>query len=62
MCESSCGTWYADGDGDGRLPDGGATVVWDGVDDTGQPAASGVYFARAEAAGDVLTSKVVFIR
>ena len=47
---------------EGRLPEGGATVVWNGIDDTGQPAASGVYFARVESARDVLTSKVVFIR
>jgi hypothetical protein len=47
---------------DGRLPEGGETLIWDGMDDTGRPIASGVYFARVESSGDVLTSKLVFIR
>ena len=47
---------------EGRLPEGGETVVWNGIDDTGRPAASGVYFARVESGGEPLTSKVVYIR
>jgi hypothetical protein len=47
---------------EGRLPEGGETIVWNGIDDTGRPIASGVYFARVESDSDVLTSKVVFIR
>ena len=47
---------------EGTLPEGGETIVWNGVDETGRPIASGVYFARVESASDVLTSKVVFIR
>ncbi len=47
---------------EGRLPEGGESIVWNGVDATGRPIASGVYFARLESAGEVLTSKVVFIR
>ncbi len=47
---------------EGRLPEGGETVVWNGIDDTGRPVASGVYFARVESGGELLTSKVVYIR
>jgi hypothetical protein len=47
---------------DGHLPAGGETVVWNGVDATGRPIASGVYFARVESGSEVLTSKVVYIR
>jgi hypothetical protein len=47
---------------EGRLPEGGEAIVWNGTDDTGRPIASGVYFARVESAREVLTSKVVFIR
>jgi hypothetical protein len=45
-----------------RLPEGGETVIWDGLDATGRAIASGVYFARVESEGNVLTSKVVYIR
>ncbi|MFH1690611.1 MAG: hypothetical protein ABIE42_10320 [Candidatus Eisenbacteria bacterium] len=47
---------------EGRLPEGGETIVWNGIDETGRPIASGVYFARVESASEVLTSKVAFIR
>lgn len=47
---------------DGRLTDSVETVVWNGLDSHGRRAASGVYFARAESSGKVLTSKVVFVR
>ena len=47
---------------EGRLPEGGEAIVWNGIDETGRPIASGVYFARVESAGETLTSKFVFIR
>jgi len=47
---------------EGSLPEGGARIVWDGEDSTGHRAASGVYFARAEANGEYASSKVVYLR
>jgi hypothetical protein len=47
---------------DGRLTIDGATAVWDGTDSTGSRAASGVYFARAEAGGQTASSKLVYVR
>jgi len=47
---------------DGKLPDGGETVVWNGLDQTGRPIASGVYFARVESSGEIQTAKLVYIR
>ena len=47
---------------EGKLAEGGETVVWNGLDQTGHPTASGVYFARMMSDSDVLTSKVVFMR
>ena len=47
---------------EGRLPDGGETVVWNGRDSGGAPVGSGVYFARVESDREVLTSKVVYLR
>jgi hypothetical protein len=47
---------------DGRLPEGGATVVWDGLDASGERTASGVYFALVEHAGVSRTAKLVHIR
>jgi hypothetical protein len=47
---------------DGRLREGGESLVWNGLDSTGSAIASGVYFARVESGDDVLTSKVVYIR
>ena len=47
---------------EGKLPEGGTNVVWDGADSAGNRAASGVYFVRAEADGQFATSKVVYIR
>ncbi|MGD8414497.1 MAG: S8 family serine peptidase [Candidatus Latescibacterota bacterium] len=38
------------------------TVGWDGRSDRGTPVASGVYFYRLEAPGQVLTQKLVLIR
>ena len=47
---------------EGKLPEGGETVVWNGIDEAGHPIASGVYFARVESGSEVVTSKVVFMR
>jgi len=47
---------------EGKLPEGGETVAWDALDETGRPIASGVYFARMESDSEVTTSKVVFLR
>ncbi|HYW68018.1 MAG TPA: S8 family serine peptidase, partial [bacterium] len=45
------------------LPSGPHAVEWDGRDETGQPVASGVYFAKLRAAGGVRSSaKVVVVR
>jgi len=38
------------------------TVGWDGMSDRGNPVASGVYFYRLDAPGQVLTQKLVLIR
>jgi subtilisin family serine protease len=38
------------------------TVGWDGLSDRGSPVASGVYFYRLQAPGQVLTQKLVLIR
>ena len=47
---------------EGRLPAGGETIVWNGLDQAGQPAASGVYFALVESSGETQTAKLVYIR
>jgi hypothetical protein len=47
---------------EGQLPEGGETIVWNGVDSGGRPVASGVYFARVESDGRPQVSKVVYIR
>ena len=47
---------------EGRLPEGGDRTVWGGTDASGHRAASGVYFARAEAESGFSSSKVVYIR
>ncbi len=48
---------------EGRLAEGWRTVVWDGLDDGGRAAASGVYFLRAEGAGaGTATRKLVLVR
>jgi hypothetical protein len=43
-------------------PDGLVRFEWAGVDGTGKPVASGVYFVRAEAAGAAATRKIVLVR
>lgn len=47
---------------EGRLPAGGETVVWSGLDRAGQPTASGVYFVRVESGDETHTAKLVYIR
>jgi len=47
---------------EGRLPAGGDRAVWDGTDTSGHRAASGVYFARAEANGELASSKIVYLK
>jgi hypothetical protein len=47
---------------DGRLPHGGETVVWNGLDASGVRTASGVYFALVESGGVTQTAKLVYIR
>jgi hypothetical protein len=47
---------------DGVLGDGSETLIWDGTDSDGRPAASGVYVARVRSGIALATGKVVFIR
>lgn len=47
---------------DGRLPEGGRTVVWDGLDGSGRQTASGAYFALVESGGVTRTAKLVYMR
>ncbi|OPX25551.1 MAG: hypothetical protein B1H02_01205 [Candidatus Latescibacteria bacterium 4484_107] len=46
----------------GTLPEGSYIATWDGLDDRGRPAASGVYLIRMEAGDFVRTRKIVLIR
>lgn len=45
-----------------HLAAGAATVLWQGTDDRGRPAASGVYFVRLQAGGATHLKKAVLIR
>jgi hypothetical protein len=36
-------------------------LAWDGRDGSGKRAAAGVYFLRAEAAGETLTRKLILL-
>jgi hypothetical protein len=45
-----------------RVGAGRHEVEWDGADESGRPAASGVYFVRLEAGETALTRKVVLVR
>ena len=47
---------------DGLCVAGENRVVWDGRDDAGQPAASGVYLARASAEGSTAVRRLVLLR
>ncbi len=44
------------------LPDGESSVTWDGTDDRGARAASGVYFARVQANAETGKGKLVLVR
>jgi hypothetical protein len=48
---------------DGRAAAGWRTVVWDGLDDAGRAAASGIYFLRADSPGaPAVTRKLALVR
>lgn len=47
---------------DGKLPAGAHSVRWNGTDARGNGVASGVYFCRLEAGGDVFTRKLVLLK
>jgi len=44
----------------GTLPKGMHAVVWDGNDESAQPVAPGIYFARLETPGESQTRKIVW--
>jgi len=46
----------------GTIEPGTHSVIWDGRDRSGSPAAPGVYFSRLEAGGRVLTKKMVMVK
>jgi hypothetical protein len=47
---------------DGPLGAGRHTVVWDGRDDAGRPAGSGLYFVRVEAGKEARITKIVLVK
>ena len=47
---------------DGRRTAGAHSERWDGRDESGLNAASGVYFARMKAEGEVFTTKLVMAK
>jgi hypothetical protein len=47
---------------DGAVVPGPQTRVWDGTDDRGEAVASGVYFMRLEAGGEVSTRKMTLLK
>jgi len=44
------------------VPAGSGSATWDGRDQTGQHMASGVYFCRLQAGGDLLTKSLVLLK
>jgi len=46
----------------GASPGGPCAVSWDGRSNGGDPVASGIYFVRLEARGEVVTRKVAFVK
>jgi hypothetical protein len=47
---------------DGTFPAGSHAAEWDGRDDSGQPASSGVYFYRMASAAKVETRRMVLLK
>ncbi|MBD3340501.1 MAG: T9SS type A sorting domain-containing protein, partial [Candidatus Lokiarchaeota archaeon] len=47
---------------EGYQPNGLHTILWDGMNDSYQPVASGVYIVRIEAKNTIRTKKVTLIR
>lgn len=47
---------------DGALPEGSSVLRWNGTDGEGNPAASGVYFVKAQTAAASAAAKVVLLR
>ena len=47
---------------DKELPPGSYEVTWDGMDKYGNPVASGVYFYRLKAGGNLLSRKMLLLR
>ena len=47
---------------DDERPAGAHAVRWDGTDGSGLPVASGVYFYRVEAAGEVLSQRMILLK
>nr|MBN2278235.1 hypothetical protein [candidate division Zixibacteria bacterium] len=45
-----------------ELPAGSYNVFWDGTNDNGQPAASGVYFYQLKSGDESYTSKMVLLK
>jgi hypothetical protein len=46
----------------GEAGAGHTAVIWDGLDESGAPAASGVYYSHLEAGGESLSARMVLIR
>lgn len=46
----------------GALPEGRQAILWDGRDESGRAVRAGIYFARATAAGQTETRKVILAR
>ncbi len=47
---------------DESRPAGYNETQWDGLNQSGEPAASGVYFYRLETSGQVLTRKMILVK
>jgi hypothetical protein len=47
---------------DATLASGAHSATWDGRDDAGRPAPSGVYFVRAQAGGSEVTQKILSLK
>lgn len=63
----SCSVFTADGRAirnllNGALPAGEHTIRWDGIDDSGNPAPSGVFFAKVATSAGESTAKLVLAR